>query len=111
MSCHGACQQDVCFVSQCLSLLTISTVPVLVIRSGVPCGEMEVCGDVSRPGLRSEADQAQRMTVGLPQVGAGLYKLIRLRSLTLNLTYACKRPGVCEGKVRIVSSFRHKLLA
>ena len=72
MSCHGACQQDVCFVSQCLSLLTISTVPVLVIRSGVPCGEMEVCGDVSRPGLRSEADQAQRMTVGLPQVGGWL---------------------------------------
>ena len=45
---------------------------MLVVRSGVPCGEMEVCGDVSRPGLRSEADQAQRMTVGLPQVGGWL---------------------------------------
>ena len=51
------------FISECALLLAVSTLAVLVLVSGLACRETQVRGDILSPGLRSEPDQFQGMTM------------------------------------------------
>jgi hypothetical protein len=53
----------VSFFSKYALLLAVSSVAVLVLVSGFARREMQVCGDIMGPGLRSEPNQLQGMAV------------------------------------------------